>query len=144
MAFNIPAVTDFQNLFYRDFPYGTDPTVSVISQDITNAFVMANAAINPALWPDQPTFTLGFLLLSAHFMVMTLRASSQGINGQYAWAQTAKSVGSVSETFQIPDRVANNPLLMAYAKTNYGAQYLALLWPLLSGQTFTVYGRTHA
>lgn len=144
MAFNNPAVSDFQNQFVRDFPYGTDPTISVLSSDIANAFVAVNLTINQALWPDQGSYTYAYLLLAAHFLVLNLRASSQGLNGQYNFMQNNKSVGAVSEGFEIPERIKNNPDFMAYYKTNYGAQYMQLLWPQLSGQMFTVVGGTLA
>lgn len=142
MAFINPSVSDFKNQFFRDFPYGTDPDVAVLDQDIANAFVQTNISLNPALWSDQSSYTLGYLLLSAHYMVLNIRASSQGLNGQWNWAQNNKSVGSVSEGFEIPERIKQNPEWMAYYKTNYGAMYMNLVLPLLTGQTFTVCGTT--
>lgn len=142
MAFTNPSVSDFQNYFFRDFPYGTDPNVAVLSQDIANAFVQTNISINQALWSDQSSYTLGYLLLSAHYMVLNIRASSQGLNGQWNWAQNSKAVGSVNEGFEIPERIKQNPEWMAYYKTNYGAMYMNLVLPLLTGQTFTVCGTT--
>lgn len=142
MAYNNPAVADFKAQFFRDFPYGTDPANFVLDQDIANAFVQSNITINPALWPDQASYTLGYLLLSAHFMVLSLRASSQGLNGQFTWAQNSKAVGSINEGFEIPERIKQNPDFMAYYKTNYGAQYMNLLWPMLAGQMFVVCGHT--
>lgn len=142
MAFNNPSVADFQNQFFRDFNYGTDVNNNVLNRDIANAFVMTNITINPALWADQASYSLGYLLLSAHFMVLSLRSSSQGINGQFNWAQNSKTVGPVTESFEIPERIKNNPDFMQYYKTNYGAAYMALLWPLLCGQMFTVAGHT--
>lgn len=142
MGFVNPQVTDFQNQFIRDFPYGTDSATSVINQDILNAFAYVNTVINPDIFPDQATYTLGYLYLSAHRLVMNLRASSQGLNGQFAWAQVSKSVGSVSESFQIPERIQNNPQLMMLTKTNYGMLYLELILPFFCGQFFNVSGRT--
>ena len=142
MAFTNPAVSDFQNQFVRDFPFGTDPNVSVTATDIANAFTFTNVLINQALWPDQGSYNLGYLLLSAHFLVLNLRASSQGLNGQYNWMQNNKAVGSVSEGFEIPERIKNNPDFMQYYKTNYGAQYMNLLWPQLAGQMFQICGQT--
>ncbi len=142
MEYNNPAVIDFQNQFVRDFPYGTDPNTQVLSSDIAYAFQMANLAINPCLWPDQGSYTMGYLLLAAHFLVLNLRASSQGLNGQWNWAQNSKAVGAVNEGFEIPERIKQNPDFMQYYKTNYGAQYMNLLWPQLAGQIFTVFERT--
>jgi hypothetical protein len=140
MAFNNPAVSDFQNQFFRDFPYGTDSNVSVLAQDIANAFVQVNASINQSLFGDQATYTFYYLLLAAHYMVLNLRASSQGLNGQWNWAQNNKSVAGVSEGFEIPERIKGNPDFMAYYKTHYGAQYMNYCLPQLAGQMFNVRG----
>lgn len=142
MAFNNPAVTDFKNQFVRDFPYGTDPNVAVLDGDIASAFIQTNMTINQNLFGDQGTYTFMYLLLTAHFLVLNLRASSQGLNGQYTWLQNSKSVGSVSEGFEIPERIKNNPGMMSYYKTNYGAQFMNLLLPQIAGQVFLVCGST--
>lgn len=142
MAYTAPTVADFQAQYARDFPYGTDPAVAVIDSDITNAFNLTDITINQALWDSQMAYTIGYLYLSAHFMVLNLRESSQGLNGQWNWAQNSKAVGAVSEGFTIPQRIIDNPDFMAYTKTNYGAMYLNLLWPQLAGQMFTVCGTT--
>jgi hypothetical protein len=142
VAFNNPAVSDFKAQFTRDFPYGTNVNTSVLDGDIANSFIQANMTINQALFSDQGSYTFCYLLLSAHFLVLNLRAGSQGINGQYTWAQNSKQVGAISEWFEIPERIKNNPDFMAYYKTNYGAQYMNLLWPQLCGQVFTVAGAT--
>ena len=140
--YSAPTVAQFKSQFFRDFPYGTDPAIAVLDQDITNGFNMVDITINPALWGNQTAYTIGYLLLAAHFMVLSIRASSQGLNGQYSWAQNSKSVGAVSESFTLPQRIIDNPDFMAYTKTNYGAQYLQLVLPLLAGQMFTVCGST--
>src|SRR5579864_5582065 len=137
VAFNNPAVSDFQNQFFRDFNYGADINNCVTAQDISNAFVQTNASINQSLFGDQATYTFYYNLLAAHFMVLALRASSQGINGQWGWAQNNKSVGAISEGLEIPQRIKDNPDFMQYYKTNYGAQFMNYCWPQLCGQFFT-------
>lgn len=144
MAFTYPLVADFKNQFVRDFPYGTDPTVAVVDADIVNASVMANMTVNPSMFSDQGFFNLCFNLVTAHFLVMNLRSSSQGISGQFNFLEQSKSVGSISQSFAIPQRILDNPQLALLAKTNYGAQYLSLVIPLLSGQIFYVCGGTQA
>ena len=140
MAYNNPAVSDFKNQFFRDFPYGTDMSTSVLDQDIAIAFVSTNVNISQDFFADQGSYTLGYLLLTAHYLVLNLRASSQGLNGQFNFLQASKGVGSVSESFAIPQRILDNPELAMYAKTNYGAQYLQLILPQLTGQMFTICG----
>lgn len=144
MPFNNPTVTDFKNYFTRDFPYGTDSNTSVLDSDISKALQLTFINFNPDLWPDQNSYSIGYNLLSAHYLVMNLRMSSQGINGQFAFLEQSKSVGSVSQGFAIPQRVLDNPDWAVLMKTNYGAQYLQLVLPQLSGQIFTVRGHTKA
>lgn len=142
MAFTNPTVTDFKTQFARDFPFGTDPNTSVLDSDVSNAFVFTNVNFNPALFCDQTTYALAYNLLSAHYLVTNLRSSSQGINGQYNFLQASKGVGSVNEAFNIPERILANPYWSMLTKTNYGATYLQILLPQLTGQVFNVYGTT--
>ena len=46
MAYTNPSVAQFQSQFSRDFPYGSDPTTSVLDSDITYAFTMVNFNIS--------------------------------------------------------------------------------------------------
>lgn len=140
--FTAPTIANFKTQFVRDFPYGTDPNTSVLDADIANAFNLVDMQINQALWATQSQYQIAYGYLAAHYMVLNLRASSQGLNGQYNWAQNSKSVGGVSESFTIPERIVNNPDFMAFTKTNYGAMYLNLLWPQLAGQIYSVHGTT--
>ncbi len=142
MAFSNPSVADFKAFFSRDFPYGTDPATSILDEDITKAFLFANIGVNEALFADQSSYTIGYELLSAHYLVMNLRASSQGINGQFNFLQASKGVGAISEAFSIPQRILDNPDWSILCKTNYGAQYIQMVLPQLTGQVFTVMGST--
>lgn len=142
MAFTNPSVDDFKNYFYRDFPYGTDMETDVLDQDILKAFGQTVINLNQGLFADQQAYNIGFLLLSAHYLVVDLRMSSQGINGQYAWLEQSKSVGSVSQSFAIPQRIQDDPYFAMLMQTNYGAKYLQLLIPQLAGQVWISYGST--
>lgn len=142
MGYVFPTVTDFKNYFVRDFPYGDDSTEDVLDSDIGKAQSEAQFNFSSALASDQNQFSLLFNYLTAHFLVMDLRASSQGISGRGQWLENAKSVGNVSQSFSIPDRILNNPELSYYTQTNYGMKYLMLILPRLTGQIFTVCGVT--
>jgi hypothetical protein len=141
VAYTIPTVSDFKNYFVRDFPYGTEQ-VSVMDSDISRAIVDAGINFNEALWSTQATYNVGFLLLTAHYLVLNLRASAQGIQGQYEWLLSSKGVGSVSVGISIPDRILNNPTFSMLTKTTYGAQYLEYVMPQLVGNMYAVCGRT--
>lgn len=142
MAYANPSVADFKAFFSRDFPYGTDPETSVLDSDITKAFLYTNAMINPELFASQSGYTLGYQLLSAHYLVLDIRAAGQGLSGQWSWNEQSKSVGSVSQSFAIPQRILDDPYWAMLVKTNYGAQYLQMIIPQLCGAVYTAEGST--
>jgi hypothetical protein len=142
MAYLNPTVNDFKSYFVRDFPYGTDPSTEILDADIGRALTDAGINFNPNFWATQIAYTTGFLLLTAHYLVMNIQASSQGIASQYNWTTASKGVGSVSESYDIPERISANPELAMLAKTQYGAKYLMLILPQLSGQMFISCGGT--
>lgn len=134
-----PQISDFKAYFTRDFIYGSDPT-TVEDSDISNAFIDATMMVNPAFFPNQAAYNVGFLWLAAHFLVTNLRASSQGAKGEFSWLISSKSVGSVSEGFTIPQSILDNPVVALISTTYYGTKYLLYILPQLIGNVFTVYG----
>lgn len=142
MAYLTPTVDDFKARFARDFPYGTTLD-TVTDNDVTIGLNQAGINFNPAQWFNQQAYTEGWLLLSAHQMVLNLRNSSQGIAGGYTWLENSKTAGSVSAGYSIPQRILDNPFFAMLTKTSYGAKYLELLAPQLVGQIFSVRGITH-
>lgn len=140
-SYTKPDAAAFKTYFDRDFPYGS--TIDTVrDSDIEKAFAEADFNFNETLFSSQSQFTIGFLYLSAHYLVTDLRNASQGIAGQYSWMVTSKSVGSVSESSTIPQRILDNPEFAMLSKTTYGAKYLSLVLPLLAGNIFTVEGAT--
>lgn len=144
MAYTYPAVNDFKNYFVRDFTYGSDPSTTVLDSDISKAQNEAKVSFNSRFASSQQNFDILFNYLTAHYLVMDLRAASQGLSGQFSWAEAGKSVGSVSQQFSIPDRILQSPQYSYLSKTNYGAKYLMLILPYLNGAVFSVHGRTRA
>lgn len=144
MPFDLPVVADFKDAFDRDFPFDADMNLGVRDKDITTAISDASYACNQDLFPDQTTFTRAFLLLTAHSLVVNLRNSSQGLSGGFSWLTGSKGVGSVSESYSIPDQILQNPYLGLLAKTSYGARYLEMIVPFLSGNIAVVGGGTQA
>ena len=140
--YNHPTIAEFKAYFTRDFPYGTDPETSILDTDINKAFGQTRININPNLFADQESFSIGFMLLAAHYLVVDIRMSSQGIGGQFNFTEQSKSVGSVSQSFAIPQKILENPYFAMLVKTNYGAKYLELVLPQLAGAIFPVHGRT--
>lgn len=144
MSYTNPTVIQFQQQFFRDFNYGSNPQTSVTINDINYAFSMVNVNINTDLFASQASYTLGYNLMAAHFLVMNIRSGSQGVNGQFNFLQAGKGAGSVSESFSIPQRILDNPLWSMYTKTNYGLMFIQLVLPQLTGQMFSVVGTTRA
>lgn len=144
MSFINPNIGDFKSYFVRDFVYGTNPETSVLDGDLTRALGQAAVNINPGLFCDQDTYTIAFLLLSAHYLVLNLKASGSGCAGQDSWLIQSKGAGSVSESYAIPQAILNNPIFAYFSKTTYGVQYLMMVYPLLTGQIFVIGGGTQA
>lgn len=142
MAYTNPAYQDFVSAFSRDFPFSSDPAQGVTPTDVASSFAWVNATINQALFSDQASYNLGYLYLTAHELVMNMRASSQGLQGQYHWASNNAAVAGISEGYEIPERIKNFPLMMDLSKSYYGIKYLRLILPFLCGQMFSVHRRT--
>lgn len=143
MAYTTPTVADFKAQFTRDFPYGAAAN-QVNDSDISAAIIEAGVNFTQSLWGSQQEYSLAYLLMTAHMMVMALRGSSQGIAGQYEWLVSSKGVGSVSEGLSIPQKILDNPRFAMLTKTTYGARYLQLVLPRMIGQVFTEFGNTKA
>lgn len=140
---NKPTIEEFKDQFVRDFPYGTTSD-KVMDSDIATAIVQSAFTANENLFEDEASYKFAFNYLAAHNLVMNLRGSSQGLGGSYSWLESSKSVGSVSQGFQIPEQIMKNPVFAVLSKTTYGAYYLSLILPLASGQIGTVAGSTQS
>lgn len=149
-----PTVADFKALFVRDFPYAPyvdpptdppsqDPSTGVTDADISRAMFEGQTTMNMSVAQDQDTYTMWYLYASAHFLVMDLRASGQGLEGSFQWTTQSKSVGSVSESYAIPQMIIDNPILNMWTKTPYGAKLLQMMLPYFIAPIFPVCGMTH-
>lgn len=116
----------------------------VLDADIQKAYDEAMINFNQALFSTDAEITLAFLYLAAHFLVIDLRRSSQGINSKGDYSAQSQSVGNVSESLYIPDKLANNPVLQLYTTTSYGMKYLNLVAPRLVGRVGVVQSNTNA
>lgn len=134
MSFTIPAVTDFQTFFFRDFPYApnNDPSLKYIqSQDIQNAINEAAIDFNDGLFGDSATIL--FMYLAAHCMVENIRNSSMGLNSQAKFPLENSSVGGVSISNSICARFADDANFARFLTTGYGKKYLTLAYPYTVG-----------
>ena len=143
-------VQDFKDHFFRDFPYLPDDWQTktdneldyILDKDITKAFDETQVVFNQALLGTDEEITLGYLYLSAHYLCLDYQAAVGGISGKSSFNTAAKTVGSVSETFDIPTAYKDDPQLNFYTKTPYGIKYLSLVQSGLVGNMSVLVGAT--
>lgn len=128
-SFVVPTVAQFQAQFFRDFSYAPlgDPSLKYVqNQDIQNAINIAAGDFNPQYGSNT---TVIFLWLAAHYMVLSLRNSSMGLNSQAKFPLASSSVGSVSTVNNISEVLSKDPNYAKYLKTGYGQIYLDMVYP---------------
>jgi hypothetical protein len=133
----------YNGLFYQVIVENTTQLPSVITDwslinqsiynytqdnDIINAMAEARANFNETLYGDNTK--LAFLYLTAYYLTVDFQ-NAMGANN--IGVVQSKSVGSVSESYAIPQWVVNNPILSAYASNGYGRKYLSIIRPYLVG-----------
>ena len=146
MALELTAL-DFKAHFTRDFPYFNGsgcPKEFVTDADINKAFAQASVNFNPSLFSDINTLNLCYLYLTAHYLVTDFQIAAGGLNSVGYNQVSSRSVGSVSESYDIPEWIKTNPVLAAYTTTRYGQKYLSLIRPLLIGGVGISFGATTA
>lgn len=110
--------------------------------DIMRAFKEASINFNAALFGDDDTAKMVFLYLAAHYLVIDLNNAMNPMSMGFMGFTQSKSVGSVSESYAVPQWMLNNAILSQYATTGYGRKYLSLIQPYLVGNIIFVPGRT--
>ena len=148
---------DVNKKFYQclnDGIVGTLPTVTtdwkeiantglVSDLDITNAYAEACITFNDTLFTSDDDMTLGYLYLSAHYLVHDLNAGGVDGSGVVGLANS-RSVGNVSESYTIPQPYLDSAVYSFYTRSSYGLKYLNMIIPRLVGNVVTVAGATHA
>lgn len=89
--------------------------------------------ITQALVSSQTAFTNLYNLLAAHYLVRAMTSRVSGLSGKGDWITKSKTVGNVSASYEIPDRILRSPLLSKLSQTTYGANFLELMAPQLVG-----------
>lgn len=110
--------------------------------DILRAFNEAKINFNTSFWKDDETAEMVFYYLAAHYLVIDLTNRQNPLLMGYKGMTQSKSVGSVSESYAIPQWMLNNQVLGTYAQTGYGRKYLSLIQPYLIGNIILSPGRT--
>ena len=110
--------------------------------DIMRAFNEAVINFNANLFTDQNSAIMVFLYLAAHYLVIDLNNAANPLAMGFIGFTQSKSVGSVSQSFALPDFVTKNAALSQYMQTGYGAKYVSLIYPYLIGNVLFFPGRT--
>lgn len=108
--------------------------------DIINAIAEASVNFNKGLFADCCTAKLVFLYLVAYYLTVDFQNAMSPMGG--GGLVQSKSVGSVSESYAIPQWMLNNPSYSMYAQNGYGRKYLSLIRPYLLGNIILSKGRT--
>ena len=107
--------------------------------DILNAYNEAKVNFNEGLFPDEQTALMVFLYLTAYYLTVDFN-NALGANG--IGIATSRSVGSVSESYTIPQYLVNSPALSMYCSNGYGVKYGTLIYPYLIGNVMLFKGAT--
>lgn len=128
------------NTYWDD--YTDDIYNYVLDADITRAFSEAKIKLNQSLFGSDAEITLGYLYLTAHYLVMDIRNGQKGIQSAGQYNVSSRSVGSVSESYSIPKQYQDDPQLAYFAQTGYGQKYLSLIQSCMVGNVISVLGAT--
>ncbi len=143
---DVDAITneDFKAHFFRDFKYGdlSEGCGVVSEEDLNKAFVEAKINFNVGLWSDQNEMKIALLYVVAHYLVSDLQMAKEGLDSSSTFPVNSRSVGSVSESYQVPEWVSKSPYLSFFASTRYGLKYCSLLRPRLVGNVAVFAGGT--
>ena len=105
-------------------------------EDIENAIAEAKVNFNVGLFGNSSK--LIFLYLVAFYLTLDFSNSL----GSTAGITASKSVGSVSESFAVPQWMLKNPMLSIYSTNGYGRKYLSLIQPFITGAVMLFKGGT--
>lgn len=115
----------------------------ILDDDITKAFSKAEIVFNQGLFASDSQIEIGYLYLTAHYLVNDIKTSMQGVQSTGEQIVNSRSVGGVSESYTIPQEYMNDPVLSFYTKTGYGMEYLSMIIPMLRGNVGVVAGWTN-
>lgn len=122
--------------------YADDTLNYVLDGDITKAFAEAKINLNQTLFSSDDNIKIGYLYLTAHYLVNDIRTAMSGLGSAGVFITSSKTVGSVSETFAIPEAYTKSPILSFYTTTGYGVKYLNLIYAKTRGNMVAVGGMT--
>lgn len=114
----------------------------VTDADIERAMSQAYLNRNPRYGGNDEERINIYLHLIAFYLVMDIKNASGGINSSYSGLVASKSVDGVSESYNFPQWLINNPTYSLFSQNGYGMKYLSLILPYMSVTIMFSRGRT--
>lgn len=111
----------------------------VSDDDILRAFSEARQIFNPDFFSDDATAEMYFYYVAAHFLVMDLNNAANSLSMGYANFTQSKSVGSVSESYAMPQWMQDNPIYAMLGQTGYGRKYLMAVDSIIRAKRIMYY-----
>jgi hypothetical protein len=99
----------------------------ILDADITKAYNQAVINFACSLFGTDASTELAFYYLWAHYLVIDLKNASGGVSSGGNYPVSSRSVGSVSESYNIPEKYMKNPYYSYIAQSGYGQKYLSLI-----------------
>lgn len=140
-------VEAFKKYFQRDFPFlpteyeESEKFNYILDEDIEKSMGEMKALLPVSVFEDE-VLEIAQMYLTAHCLVGDIRRSNQGLASNFTFPLQSRSVGSVSESYGIPQKFLSSPSYAYYITTDYGLKYFALLYPRTRGHVQTVTGWT--
>ena len=121
----------------------TETNIYVLDSDIEKAYFQARQFFNPALFDNENDLLSYICYLIAHYLVIDIQMSQEGVNSTGYYIPNHTTVGDVSESYSNPTNSQGDSfILYQLNQTRYGQKYLSLISPLLVGHYNSIRGTT--
>lgn len=121
----------------------SETSMYVLDSDIEKAYFQAKQFFNNNLFDNETDLLSYICYLIAHYLVIDLQMSQEGINSTGYYIPNHTTVGDVSESYSNPaNSQGDSFILYQLNQTRYGQKYLSLISPLLVGHFNSVRGTT--
>lgn len=121
----------------------SETNVYVLDSDIEKAYFQARQFFNPALFDNENELLSYICYLIAHYLVIDIQMSQEGVNSTGYYIPNHTTVGDVSESYSNPTNSQGDSfILYQLNQTRYGQKYLSLISPLLVGHFNSIRGTT--
>ena len=121
----------------------SETNIYVLDSDIEKAYFQAKQFFNPALFDNENDLLSYICYLIAHYLVIDIQISQEGVNSTGYYIPNHTTVGDVSESYSNPTNSQGDSfILYQLNQTRYGQKYLSLISPLLVGHFNSIRGTT--